>query len=164
VLWSANNERTKNQKTNRTMKKYIRSVVLICALNGVRVWAEAPCATKINSPEFGPWPAQDRLEYPNQMSLIPDKAVCQRSRGYQSCSNPDGAVGWTGYYCNDGPQRHHLETTVMDLYDVAFNGAIRLPCPHSSKTVIIGARGPTKRLSNNPCSYYSPGFVWPSFR
>ena len=156
MLWSANNERTKNQKTNRTMKKYIRSVVLICALNGVGVWADNSCATRIISPEFGPWPSRPSfLIGPN---IIPTSTYCLRTRNDQFCAGPNGAAGWTGYYCQDGPKRHHTERTVDSVLTV------HQPCPHARKEIVKLGDRPTKRLSNNPCSDYSPGFVWPSFQ
>ncbi len=132
------------------MKKYIRYVVLVCALNGVGVWAEAPCARKINSPEFGPWPAYDHRES--------DNAVCERYRDSQSCIGRDGAVGWTGYYCNNGPQRHHREVTFIPLFKIFGNGALSLPCPHASQTVVNLLDRPTKVLSKDPCSDYNPGW------
>jgi hypothetical protein len=117
------------------MKKYIRSVVLICALNGVRVWAEAPCARKINSPEFSGW--------------VPtfNGPTCRRDRGQQECAGSDGAVGWIGYYCNDGPKRHHME---MKQFSLLFPYDCQAAAPVSRHYFYA-----TKVLSKNPCSYYN---------
>ncbi len=142
------------------MKKYIRSVVLICALNGVGVWAEAPCARTINSPEFGPWPAKssgygvynmlmgaDPGEY-LPVILVANK--CQRSRGYETCEGREPSIGWTGYYCYNGANRHHTERTQGRI------GGKPESCPNVGATVEKDDDGPTKVLSmNRPCTYYN---------
>ncbi len=130
------------------MKKYIRSVVLICALNGVGVWADnfysKPCATKIIDSEFGGWvPA---------FGDGPD--WCRRDRSQQTCAGPDGAVGWTGYYCNDGPKRHHYEGKSLSLVrrkNDPWVGGMNCQEPAS---VTFRDFYPTKVLSKNPCSFY----------
>ncbi len=129
------------------MRKYIRSVVLICALNGVGVWAEAPCAFKIIDPDFGPWPAQSTgTEYYQGVGHAAN--YCEKSRGYQTCARGD-SVGWNGYYCNNGPDRHHKERTDGKQW-----GPLG-PCPHAGRAIVKSAYGPTKLLSKNPCSYYN---------
>ena len=132
------------------MKKYIRSVVLICALNGVGVMADNSCATRIISPEFGPW-----IQNIKWWRMTASSIYCDRTRADQSCAGPNGAAGWTGYYCQDGPVRHHLERTISSIL------TINNPCPHAGIRIVELNHRPTKRLSNNPCSDYSPGFVWP---
>jgi hypothetical protein len=133
------------------MKKYIRSVVLICALNGVGVWAEAPCATKIIDPDFGPWPAKESLaDYFlfEPRPFLPSLTTCVRSRDRQTCGRGD-SVGSTGYYCNNGPKRHHKESTSGILV-----GQLQ-PCPHPGKTPVNSELWPTKVLSKEPCVYYN---------
>ena len=133
------------------MKKYIRYVVLVCALNGVGVWAEPPCATKIISPEFGDWPAKESLaDYFlfEPLPFLPSLSTCVRSRDYQTCGRGDSA-GSTGYYCNNGPIRHHKESTSGILM-----GQLQ-PCPHAGEARVKSNKGPTKVLSKDPCSYYN---------
>ena len=128
------------------MKKYIRSVVLICALNGVGVWAEDQCAFKIISPEFGPWPAMSNTRG-SFGCVTAGVNSCVKSRDYQTCGRGD-SVGWNGYYCYNGPDRHHVETTTGVQWGAS------VPCPHPRKIPVESQFRPTKVLSKNPCSYY----------
>jgi hypothetical protein len=139
------------------MKKYIRSVVLICALNGVGVWAEDQCAFKIISPEFGDWPSRSTMTEPQYLEIngLPLSITirankCILYRSYQTCAGPyDGAIGFTGYYCYNGPKRHHMERTDGK------EGAPAEPCPHTGRVIVKSHFGPTKVLSKNPCTYYN---------
>jgi hypothetical protein len=125
------------------MRKYIRSVVLICALNGVGVWADnfysKPCATRVISPDYGNWPALSTTW----------RNYCKRTRDSEICSGPVGAVGWTGYYCNDSAKRDHEERTEGAL----FQGGVA--CPHAETTIFRSDFKPTKLLSKDPCSFYN---------
>jgi len=140
------------------MKKYIRSAVLVCALNGVGVWAEDQCAHKIISPDFGPWPAMSSgwtvipspgADPQESLPIIVFANSCIRSRDYETCEGREPSRGWTGYYCNNGPDRHRKERTQGRL------GRKPETCPNVDATVEKYAKGPTKVLSKNPCSYYS---------
>ncbi len=126
------------------MKKYIRSVLLVCALNGVGVWAEPQCATKIIDSEFGGWKPT--------FGDGPDR--CRRDRSQQTCAGPyDGAVGFSGYYCNDGPKRHHGERK-NPSYKKGSWWESGLNCQDRA-SVTFHDFYPTKILSKNPCSYYN---------
>jgi hypothetical protein len=140
------------------MKKYIRCVVLVCALNGVGVWAEPPCAFKIISPEFGAWPAKSTTVEKKLLDIMGLPLVvnipvnyCVRARDSQKCGRGD-SDGWNGYYCNNGPDRHHFERTDGKV------GFPPEPCPNKGSTIVPYLDGPTKVLSKNPCSHYSPGW------
>ena len=123
------------------MRRHISAVVLVCALNGVGVWAGDECATKINDPTWDPW-SQEFLE--KTAGAEPLLKACERSRYLQSCKGPDGAAGFTGYYCQRGPDRHHTERTYEGLW------AAPSSCPHPGKTRVNLRMGPTKVLSMNP--------------
>jgi hypothetical protein len=93
-----------------------------------------------------PSPGADPLNSP---PIIVFANSCVRSRDYQTCGGGD-SVGWNGYYCNDGPVRHHKERTQGKL------GGRPQSCPNVGATVEKNANGLTKILSKDrPCTYYN---------
>lgn len=100
----------------------------------------ATCATRVIVPPWGAWPATS--DWANN---------CKRTRAQEQCAGPDGASGWTGHYCVNGPNKHHEEMTAGPLF-----GAPAIPCPHVATTVLTADFRATKSVGTVPCVYYSP--------